>query len=266
MITAVFQWVLGYSDRYIIKPLLHNKEVAIFDLAVKFTLLVSFLLDGISSAMSPKLFSLLKEPTNEANLAEANKVYSSFNLVTLLLVPLNIFILPVFLPFFIHDPKYLHAFLYFGIVCAGFVLRSVQNIFIYPIHAYKKTHRFILVNGIAAVCQLVLGYIMVKYFKLYGAAVTLNIVKILLMFLFMYYCRDLIMMKFNQMKMIWLPLAVLFIICIPEFFIADYGLKMHAIHFAELLAIVILTCLVYKNEVISLMQWALARIKINKAV
>jgi O-antigen/teichoic acid export membrane protein len=261
MITAVFQWVLSYSDRYIIKPLLFNKEVAIFDLAVRCTLLVSFLLDGLSSAISPRIFSLLREPTDEKNLKEINKYYSGFNVVTMILIPLNIFILPVILPFFISSDKYLTAFLYFGIVGAGFLTRSIQNIFIFPIHVSRKTSRLIAINGISAVVQIGLGYLMVRNFKLYGAAFTLNIVKVLMLFLYVYFCKDLINPGINFKKMIWLPLAGLFIISIPELFISHYGAQMHVIHLLELIAIAVLTFIGYRNEMTGLLSWGKEQIK-----
>lgn len=261
MITAIFQWVLSNSDRYIIKPLLFNKEVAIFDLAVRFTLLVSFLLDGLSSAISPRLFSLLREPANEQNMKEINKYYSGFNVVTLILIPLNIFVLPVILPLFISSDKYLTAFLYFGIVIAGFLTRSIQNLFIFPVHVFRKTSRLIAVNGIAALLQLVLGYLMVKHFKLYGAAFTLNIVKVVMLFLYMYFCKDLLNPKINIKKMIWLPVAALFIICIPEVFITGFGWQMHMIHLAEFVVISIITYLGYKNEMTGLLNWGKAQVK-----
>ena len=261
MITAIFQWVLSYSDRYIIKPLLFNKEVAIFDLAVRFTLLVNFLLDGLSSAISPRLFGLLREESNPQNLKEINKYYSGFNVVTLILIPLNIFVLPIVLPFFISSDKYLTAFLYFGIILAGFLTRSIQNLFIFPVHVFRKTSRLIAVNGISAVLQIALGYVMVRYFKLYGAAFALNIIKVLMLFLYVYFCRDLLNPKINLKKMIWLPLASLFIICIPEMFIKEYGMQMHLMHFIEMIAIFAITYLGYKNEMTGLLNWGKTQLK-----
>jgi len=265
MITAVFQWVLSYSDRYIIKPLLFNKEVAIFDLAVRFTLLVSFMLDGLSSAISPRIFSLLREPATEKTMKEINKYYSGFNLVTLLIIPLNILILPIILPFFISSDKYLTAFLYFGIVGAGFLTRSIQNVFIFPIHVSRKTSRLIAVNGISAVLQIGLAYIMVRNFKLYGAAFTLNIVKILMVFLYVYYCRDLVDARINFKKMVWIPLAGLLILSIPELFIQRYGMQMHIIHALELIAVLVITYLGYRTEMSGLLNWAKLQIKSKQA-
>ncbi len=265
MISAIFQWVLAYSDRYIIKPLLFNKEVAIFDLAVKCTLLVSFLLDGLMSAVSPRVFSLLRENPDEKNLKEINKYYSGFNVINLIIIPFTILVLPIILPLFISNDKYLTAFLYFGIIGAGFLTRSIQNVFIFPIHVSRKTSRLISINGISAFLQIILGYLMVKYFKLYGAAISLNIIKILMVGLYAYYCRDLINPKLNIRKMVWLPLASLFIICIPEMFIKEFGWQMHLIHLAEFCAVLSITYLGYKNEMAGLLNWGKAQVKAKLA-
>jgi O-antigen/teichoic acid export membrane protein len=115
LITLFFQWISLYSDRFIIQPLLHNSEVAIFDLAVRFTLVLSLVLDSLTTALTPKIFSQLKKGDNES-LKEMNKYYSGFNIVALVIIPFNILVLPLVLPLFIKDDKYLTAFLYFGII------------------------------------------------------------------------------------------------------------------------------------------------------
>ncbi len=257
MITTIFQWVLAYSDRYIIKSMLYNKEVAVFDLAVRFTLLVSFILDGVSNAMAPKIFSLLKGPTTDESAREMNKLYSGFNLIVLILVPINIFVLPIVLPLFISDEKYLQAFFYFGIICSGFVTRSVLNVYLYPIYAFKKTSRLIFINGITAIFQVVICYLMVRQFKLYGASFTLNAIKVLTMFLFIFYCRDLTVTKINQKKLIWLPIVVIMVFSFFELFINQYGIYMHLIHLVELFVVFALTYLVYKNEISGLLKWGI---------
>jgi O-antigen/teichoic acid export membrane protein len=254
MVTTFFQWVLSYSDRYIIKPLLFNGEVAIFDLAVRFTMLVSLVLDSLTTAITPKIFGFLKKGDKDSY-AEINKYYSGFNIVALVLIPLNILILPIILPLFIKDEKYLTAFLYFGIIAAGLITRSIQNLFLFPVFYLKKTSLFIPINGISAVFQVVLGYLMVKHFKLYGAAFALNIVKILMLGLYFYFCRDLINEKLNKRKMVLLPIVVLLVISFSELFITEYGLKMHLVHLMELLAIAGVTGIIYWKEILELMKW-----------
>jgi O-antigen/teichoic acid export membrane protein len=260
IITAIFQWILVYSDRYIIKPLLYNEQVAIFDLAVKCTQLVVFLLDGLVGAMAAKVYALLREDS-EKYTAEINKYYSSFNIVMLVLIPLNILVLPIVLPLFISDKSYIIAFMYFGIICAGFLTRSVQNLFIFPIYYFRKTKLFIPINGISAFLQIGLGYFMVKYFQLYGAAYTLNIVKVVQLLLYLYYCRDMVSKKTNKVKLIVLPLVALIIASVPEPFIKGYGIQMHLFHLVELVAIFIITYAVYRNEIAGLIQWAVKTLR-----
>ena len=127
-------------------------------------MLVNFTLDGLSSAMVPKVFGLLKEPPSAVTQKEINKYYSSFNLLTLLIIPINIFVLPLLLPLFISDEKYLQAFLYFGIISAGLATRSVMNLFIFPIYYLKQTTKLLWVNGISAFMQVVITYVMIHQF------------------------------------------------------------------------------------------------------
>ncbi|MDB5284144.1 MAG: hypothetical protein JWO06_3219 [Bacteroidota bacterium] len=256
-VTTVFQWILSYSANFIIKPLLFNKELAVFDLATKCTLLVNFLIDGVSAAMTPRIYGLMKDSNNESNIRELNKFFSAFNFVIILILPLNILIIPLVLPVFIGDPKYLEAFLYFGIICAGLVTRGMMNLYIYPINYYRKTSRLLSINGIAAIVQIILVYLMVKQFKLYGAALTLNIVKIILLGLYAYYCSDLLNQKINRLKMIWLPLIVIFVLSVPELFIRSYGLEMHLIHLGEFSVVFLITLFIYRRELPGFVSWGI---------
>lgn len=256
LLTTFFQWILGYSDRFIIQPLLHNSEVAIYDLAVRFTLLLSLVLDSLTTALSPKIFALLKNGAEE-NAKEINKYYSGFNVVALVIIPLNILVLPLILPFFIKDAKYLTAFLYFGIIGAGLITRTIQNLFTFPIFFQKKTSVFIPVNAISAVAQVILGYLLVRYFKLYGAAFALNIVKVITVALYFYYCRNLLNTRINKLKMVVLPIMVLLVISVCELFITDYGIEMHLIHLLELILIAGVTSIIYWNEVLEFSKWGL---------
>ena len=107
--------------------------------------------------------------------------------------------------------------------------------------------------------QVVLGYFMVRYFKLYGAAFTLNIVKVVTLVLYFFFCRNLLNEKINKRKIIILPLLVLLVVSFCELFIDTYGLRMHLIHLLELVIIAALTGIIYWNEILEFAKWGLRR-------
>ena len=85
----------------------------------------------------------------------------------------------------------------------------------------------------------------------------LNIVKIIQLVLYFYYCGDLVSKKINKQKLIVLPILALIIACVPEPFIKSYGIQMHLFHLAELTIIFAITYVVYRNEISGLIQWAI---------
>src|ERR1019366_7734581 len=107
---------------------------------------------------------------------------------------------------------------------------------------------------------------MVRHFKLYGAAFTLIIVKVLWVALLAFFSRDLAVQKFNVQKLILLPIAVMFIIAVAEMFVLKYGIQMHLIHGVELLSIVLIAYLMYKNEVPGLLNWAKGLLKGGRVI
>jgi len=256
LISTVFTWILTSSYGYVIKSLLYNEEVAIFDLAVKFTLLINFVLDGLGSAITPRIYSLMRQEQTVAVQKEINKYYSSFNLLALLIVPVNILILPIVVPIFISSDKYLQAFLYFGIVGAGVITRSLQILFVNPAYFYKQTPKLVWANGISAVLQVVVSYVLIQKFKLYGAAFSLNIVKVLQLLLLLWFCGQFITPGINSRKMVMLPMLSILIISIGEMFITGYDMRMHIIHAIEMVIIAILSWGFYKAELKDLWDWA----------
>lgn len=262
-VTSIFQWILSYSYGYIIKPLLFNEQVAIFDLAVKFTMLITFIIEGIGAAMTVKIFILLKQEQTPAIQKEINKYYSSLNLMSLFIIPATIFILPIVVPIFISSEKYLVTFMYFGLVGAGILTRTVQILFINPTHFFKQTIKLTWVNGIAAAVQLGLSYMLIKYFKLYGAAFALNIVKVFQVLLYYWFCRTLVTPGINVRKMFVLPMISLIIITVGEMFINGYGIRMHAIHFLEMVAIGLLAWGFYRTELLELWRWGLRKLQVK---
>ncbi len=258
LLTALFQWVLSYSDRFIIKSYLFNNQVAIFDLAFRFTLLMEFLLSGLSSAMTTKIYGVLKElDTNSSGKKDLHKYFSGFNLVVLIFIPLNILFLPLILPVFISAEKYNDAFIYFGIISAGLITRSAWNLFIYPLHFFRRTNKLILINGISAIFQLVLSFLLISKFKLYGAAFAITLVKILQLALFFILAKEVLTEKVNKWKFIILPVGCIGLIALMELYIDKFGPQMHLIHLAELSLVYMLTFLVYKNELKELVTWLL---------
>lgn len=53
-------WVISNIDRYIILGLLNQNSVAVFDFAIKITLAIEFLQNGLSVAILPKVFHIWK--------------------------------------------------------------------------------------------------------------------------------------------------------------------------------------------------------------
>lgn len=254
ILTSVFAWVLAYSDRYIIKSFLFNKEVAVFDLAVRFTMLVEFLLSGLNGAMITKVYGLMSRPEEAGRQKELNKYYSGYNLIALLAIPLTILLLPIGLPLFLNADKYYESFLFIGIISAGMLTRSIQNIFVYPIHFFRKTEKLIWVNGVSAVIQLILGYLLIRYFGLYGAAFTLTIVKLVQTLLYYYAGRDLITGPVNLLKMVVLPVGCMLFVTATEMLVRSFLPFMHWIHLAELMIVALVVYLVYRREARELMR------------
>jgi O-antigen/teichoic acid export membrane protein len=57
----ILYWVISNIDRYIILGLLNQGSVAVFDFALKITLAIEFLQNGLSAAILPQSISAMEK-------------------------------------------------------------------------------------------------------------------------------------------------------------------------------------------------------------
>lgn len=245
----ILTWVISNIDRYFILGILSEKDVAVFDFAIKITLLVELLQAGLSAAINPKVFQIWKRNGDKpAGSIEINRYFNGFTVINQLCIPL-MYIAAVFLvPFVVSNEDLYLSFDLLPILFAGMVTRVWLLYLITPIYYFKKTRVLPLIYGVVALFQVVATYTLISLDGI-GGAVWANflskIVQVLLVFVFV---RRFYSFSVNPQKFIVYPIIYILILLATDLFLSHVNIYLMAsLHLVILCTI---GFFMFRNEIV----------------
>lgn len=215
MLYFLLNWVLSSIYPYILLYYADATMVGIFDFAVKCTLMLEFFQNGLAAAIGPKIMTIWRDEKVAENTPEVNRYYNGLTLITLLVLPAFLLAIPWLVKLVIFKEIYYLAFMLLPVLCVGFISRTFMMMFSQPALFFKKTRVFPKVFGITALIQVGLSLVMIKYFGILGAAITISVVKFLQVFLFYLESRKIYTFRFSKTKQLWLPLFYVLLLVLP---------------------------------------------------
>jgi O-antigen/teichoic acid export membrane protein len=204
LIFTLLTWVMSYINIYILPKM---NDVGIYDIAIKFTLFIEFTQNGLCNAINPKIYHLWKDGNLTHSTPEENKYHHLFTLVTIMLVALSIFGLPILVTLIVKNQAYYAALTYIPYIAAGCAFRAIYNIFTNPVYYFKKTSLLPRMFVVSAFIQVVLGIVLIKYFGVWGAIWSTLLVKPMQIIVLWMGTKELFDFKFNITKVIILPVV-----------------------------------------------------------
>jgi O-antigen/teichoic acid export membrane protein len=245
-------WILSSLDRFIIKALMQSSDVAIYDFTVKCIVMLEFVQSGLSVAITPKIFNLFKEQNLKESTIEMNRYFNGFTIVNLFLVPLTVIAVPMIIPFLVKNHELYRGFSFVGLLCLGFVTRSLYTMYSLPIYYFKKTRLLPVIYGIAAVIQVSLSILGIKMFGLIGIVYAGLISKFVQVFLLYLGSRKIFTFKVNNLKQFYLPLFYT-ALCISSFFAFNRNPGLW-VYFFQM--VIIYVFLVFRKELLQMLEEA----------
>ncbi|MBI4945111.1 MAG: oligosaccharide flippase family protein [Bacteroidetes bacterium] len=250
----LMSWVLSYIDRYIINYFLTTSDVGVYDFAVKCTLLIDFLLMGLSNSVAPKIYKIwTDEKTGYSSTMEVNRYYNAFTAVTVLMIALTILCIPIFVPMIVYKESYYAAFEFVPLLSLSFVFRGVYTMYLMPILFLKKTKVLPKIFFFSAVIQIIVSILMVKQWGLMGVVWSMLITKPIQVLFLSYESKKIFQFTFNEMKLLVMPLAYLLIVIFADVFLRE-KINSIVLHAIELVLAGGMIFLVYRNEIKTLLQ------------
>lgn len=258
----ILTWILANIDRFIINGFLTKSDIAIYDIALKSTLLIEYFQMGIVNSFYPKIFKIWNEEKLTKLTPEVNRYFNGFTAVTLLVIPVFVVVVPIIVPQIITQNDYSGMFPFLSLLSLGFVTRSLFGMFSAPIYYLKKTKLLPRIFLYSAICQVILSIALIKYFGLWGAVWAGFIVKLLQVFFLYVETRKIFTYSFNKVKQIFLPLGYVIIIIISEVIMVEK--YRFLIHISQMIFIGILVFWVYRREITLLAKPFLDKVKQKK--
>lgn len=232
MLYLALLWIVGNADRYIIAYFLTASDIAIFDFAIKCTMIIEVLQTGLTSTIYPKIFKIWKEQNINHSTLEANRYFNGLTGLSMLLIPVLIIVLPLLVPMIVTNPDYYKSFSFIGILFSGFAFTALKSYFTAPLMYYKKTKALPKVYFYSAIIQLILTVILVKYFDISGAVWAFVIVRIIQVIFLYNESRKVFTFKLNLFKQIMLPSLFIILVIISELTMAEqYRMFYHIVQF-----------------------------------
>ncbi|MCC6599601.1 MAG: oligosaccharide flippase family protein [Crocinitomicaceae bacterium] len=250
LIFGIVMWGMSYGNNYIVNYGLKDLlSVSRFDLLLKFAFVIELFQNGLTSALSPKLFKLWHSGGGRENELD---IHQLFNVLTLLFVPLSIVILPYMWPILVRREEYNEIVWLFPLIAIGFSLRGIYNYYVNPIYFMEKTRRLPIIFSISLFIHLVSAYILIRWMGLPGAFISLSISRIVQVILLYFLNRDLSPLRSEIIPVFVVP-ALYCLLGFLALYILKPGIIFNLVQF--ILAIVLIL-LFYKNAITRYLQTA----------
>ena len=240
-------WVLSYFDRFIVNQYLSKKDVGIYDFAIKCTLAIEFLQMGLINSILPKVYTIWKDTEDVKANESVSKYFNGFTAITLLVIPLFLIVIPLVVPWVVHNKDFYASFYYLPIICLGFLTRGLYYMFIGAITFYKKNKLLPSIFFISSIVQIILDLVLIKNYSLMGVAIGGLIIKPCQLIFIYFGTKKVKRFTINLKKQIFIPLVFSVIVLTDQYFISPSN--WFIIQFVQLLIAIVLLFWLYKNEI-----------------
>lgn len=205
MIYLVLVWVVANVDRLIVNDAMDAGKVGLYDFAIRCTLLIDLLQNGLIAAVNPVVFSMWKESGINETSKASNRYFNVFTAVSVVGAAGFAFIVPLCIPLVVKNTSYYESFVFMGALASGFALRGLYHYFLSPILYLKKTKLLPIAFGLSAAVQIPLTMWLARNYQIDGVVWANIIVKaIQAVFLFLV-VKAYFRFSLNPFKMLVLP-------------------------------------------------------------
>jgi O-antigen/teichoic acid export membrane protein len=140
LLYQVLQWINLTFDRYVLAPFISLTAVGVYDFASKCLMAIEFVLSGLYNSFFPKVLGMTALQTEKKATVEINRYYNGMTAVTILLVALSIFTMPLVLDWVIlwlGKTQYIEVIQWIPYIAVTYLLRSMRYYVAMPYAALK---------------------------------------------------------------------------------------------------------------------------------
>lgn len=247
MFYLILVWLVTNLDRYIINDALDAGTVGLYDFAVRCTLLVSLVQDGMVAAINPLVYSLWRDSGRNESLPETNRYFNVYAAVGIIFIAGFSLIIPLCIPWVVKNQDYYATFVFMGALASGFATRGLYHYLLLKILYLKKTQLLSVAFGLSAVVQIPMTLYFANEWGLSGV-VWANIAAKAVQSLFLYVAvRRHFVIRLNPWKMIVLPVFYIGASIALWYVLREYRWEWYALLFVVTSAFIFI---IYRKEIL----------------
>jgi len=165
--TSFMWWIMNSSDRIMVTNMIDNGANGIYAISYKFPSMLSIITSVFTQAW---IFSAVKEKNSEDKNEYTSKV---FNLLVEYVIIIAIGLIAgikLLLHIFVAD-SYYSAWKYTPILILGYVFLTLASFISSSYNVHKDSKGFLFSGMAGAILNIILNFILIPKFKIYGAAI-----------------------------------------------------------------------------------------------
>lgn len=182
-------WIMNLSDRIFIERYIDSFHVGIYSFSYNIAALVLVVSAAFYKAYNPYYFKTASEAINRAVAVNVLKKTNTLYLLLIILLCFSISLFSREVVWLFFDEVYHEGVPIIGLISFSYIFANATGIFRLALYQEKRTKSIMHITFVGALLNVVLNYILIKPFGVYGAAYATIITYLLLFFIEYWYAR-----------------------------------------------------------------------------
>ncbi|HMV08565.1 MAG TPA: lipopolysaccharide biosynthesis protein [Cyclobacteriaceae bacterium] len=218
-IYQIQQWFINYFDRIVMMFYLPLASVGVYDFAIKSLVGVELVMNGLHSALIPRVLKLVNIRETKGTSPEINRYYHGFIAVLMIVACGAIWLVPMaieWLSNFLEKPGYSLSTGIVPYIAVLYICRSVRLFFGLPYSILKYTKPLPVIYAVVAIVKIGGMFLLIPYLGVMGviASTAASVLTEILMLYFL--SKHRFVFKFNAYKILIAPVALTLLVCAGE--------------------------------------------------
>lgn len=213
------QWLINYFDRIVMLFYLPLASVGVYDFAIKSLVGVELVMNGLHSALLPRVLKLINIRETKSTSPEINRYYHGFISVIMIVVCGAIWLVPLaieWLSDLLGKPGYLGSIDLVPYIAVLYIGRTVRLFFGLPYSILKYTKPLPVIYAVVAAVKIGGMFLLIPYWGVMGVVVSTAgsvLTEVVMLYLL---SRHRFTFKFNSYKILIGPIALIALVVAGE--------------------------------------------------
>lgn len=242
------QWVINYFDRMLMVLYLPLSDAGIYDFAIKALVGVELIMNGLHSAIIPKVIKLVNLKERKGTSIEINRYYHGFIAAVMIVVCGAIWLVPVaieWLSTYLNRPAYLLSVTIVPYIAILYIARTVRLFFGLPYSILKYTKPLPVIYAVVSAVKIGGMILFVPGMGIQGVILSTAASIVMEILLLYFMSKNRFEFKFNASKILIAPISVIIVVFAGESFLR-YNPSF--LHFVYCLACGLVLFMIYRAE------------------